>query len=80
MQDKSEFNSRSHTPSRASHMREAILTVYGFTAGGSGMASLKAITVNAARTQIMHDRDFIAAGTECLITIIMDFQCYNSAK
>ena len=41
-------------------MREATLTVYGFTAGGSGMASVKAITVNAARTQIMHDCDFIA--------------------
>jgi hypothetical protein len=26
------------------------------------MASVKAITVNTARTQIMHDCDFIAAG------------------
>ena len=78
MPDTSEFNSRSHTGPRASHMREATLTVYGFTAGGSGMASVKAITVNAARTQIMHDCDFIAACAPNLM--IMDFQCCNSAK
>ena len=61
MHDQSEFKRRSHKPPRAPHRREATLTVCGFTAGGSGMASSEAITINAPRTQIMHDFDFIPA-------------------
>jgi hypothetical protein len=61
VQDQSEFKRRSHTPPRASHRREATLTVRGFTAGGSGMVSTETITINRPRTQIMHDFDFIPA-------------------
>jgi hypothetical protein len=61
VQDQSEFKRRSHKQPRASHRREATLTVSGFTAGGSGMVSTEAITINTPRTQIMHDLDFIPA-------------------
>ncbi len=33
----------------------------GFTAGGSGTLSIEATTINAPRTQIMHDFDFMLA-------------------
>jgi len=36
------------------------LTACGFTAGGSGTVSTEAITINAPRTQIVYDFDFIS--------------------
>jgi hypothetical protein len=43
-------------------MRDVTLTVWGFTAGGSGTASTEAITINATSTQIVHETVFIPAG------------------
>ena len=61
MQDESQFKRRSHKPPVASLMREATMKVRGFTAGGSGTASNEASIINAPRTQIVHDFDFIPA-------------------
>ena len=59
MQDESQFKRRSDKPPVASLRLEAPMTVRGFTAGGSGRASNEASIINAPRTQIVHDSDFI---------------------
>jgi hypothetical protein len=59
VRERSLFKRGSYKPPRASHGRYATLTVCGLTAGGSGTASSEAITMNAPRTQTMHELDFI---------------------
>jgi len=77
VQDESQFKRRSDKPPVASLRLEAPMTVRGFTAGGSGRASNEASIINAPRTQIVHDSDFIPVHPESIIT---DFQRRNPAK
>jgi hypothetical protein len=51
----------SQKPPWFSCRRELTLTVCGFTAGGSGVASREAITINAPSTHIVHETNFIPA-------------------
>jgi len=78
VQDESQFKRRSDKPPVASLRLEAPMTVRGFTAGGSGRASNEASIINAPRTQIVHDSDFIPVWASK--SIITDFQRRDPAK
>ena len=57
--DKPGFTRRSCTSTPASRWREALLTVGGLTAGGSGRKSTEAIANNRPTAQIVQGLDFM---------------------
>jgi hypothetical protein len=61
MLDELQLRRGSLKPPRISHWREVTLTVWGVTAGGSGMASTEAITITTPSIHAAYEINFIPA-------------------